>query len=125
MGIDLSRRPHLVKCDGRRGLRAKPAAAHIKQMSRRRVEGHSDSLAGNGQEPPVRHSHQLVALGLDGVAAAAMGSPRAAHPRTGRIAMAPNIAESDCFCVAGALTERPDVPVRVENNVNGDSSDGA
>lgn len=68
-------------------------------------------------------------LGRDGVAAAAMGSPGAAHPRTGRIAMAPNIAEFDSFDVGGALAERLGTPVRVENDVNmaalGEQAEGA
>ncbi len=52
------------------------------------------------------------------IAAAAVGTPGAAHPRTGRIAMAPNIAGFDAFDVAGALRERLGIPVRIENDVN-------
>lgn len=52
------------------------------------------------------------------IAAAAVGTPGAANPRTGRIAMAPNIADFDAFDVGGALRARLGIPVRIENDVN-------
>lgn len=65
----------------------------------------------------------------DSVAAAAMGSPGAVHPGTGRIAMAPNIADFDSFDVAGALRERLGLKLRIENDVNmaalGEQAEGA
>jgi predicted NBD/HSP70 family sugar kinase len=48
----------------------------------------------------------------------AVVAPGAAHPRTGRIAMAPNIAGFDALDVGGALRARLGVPVRIENDVN-------
>lgn len=57
-------------------------------------------------------------LAVADIAAAAVGTPGAAHPRTGRIAMAPNIAGFDALDVGGALRARLGVPVRIENDVN-------
>jgi predicted NBD/HSP70 family sugar kinase len=57
-------------------------------------------------------------LAVADIAAAALGSPGSAHPRTGRIAMAPNIADFDAIDVGGALRARLEIPVRIENDVN-------
>jgi len=57
-------------------------------------------------------------LAVADIAAAALGSPGSAHPRTGRIAMAPNITDFDAFDVGGALRARLEIPVRIENDVN-------
>jgi predicted NBD/HSP70 family sugar kinase len=68
-------------------------------------------------------------LATGSVAAAAMGSPGAVNPRTGRITMAPNIAGFDSFDVAGALRERLGLKLRIENDVNmaalGEQAEGA
>ncbi len=63
------------------------------------------------------------------IAAAALGSPGTVQPLTGRIVMAPNIADFDTFDVAGAIRARLALPVRIENDVNmaalGEQAEGA
>jgi predicted NBD/HSP70 family sugar kinase len=72
---------------------------------------------------------EAAGLPCGSVAAAAMGSPGAVHPTTGRIGMAPNIADFDSFDVAGALQDRLGVKLRIENDVNmaalGEQAEGA
>ena len=64
------------------------------------------------------HLAQMTARVPGPVRAAGFGLPGAVHPRSGRLARAPNLAALEGHDVRGLLSDRLRLPVAVENDVN-------